>query len=192
MSWTVLIPLKAAGLRKTRLSSLSTDERDELALAMHAHVCTCVRDCGEISCVVSLSATKLGPDQWQLDEGRGLNAELMSYREATPNERLIVLLPDLPFLRTTDVLALTKAGRASPAVASNRHGSGTNALALPPGTTFPFQFGRGSLNAHAVSAGDAGQVLRRPGLMHDIDTHADLAEAANKRHALPPALAKLD
>ncbi len=63
------------------------------------------------------------------------------------------------------------------AIAPDRAGAGTNALALRPTSAIPFRFGPGSHEAHRRAAEAAGLevvTVERPGLAFDLDTPADL------------------
>jgi len=91
----------------------------------------------------------------------------------------VVLLPgDCPLLdpRELDHL-LTGLPASFVAIVPDRHGSGTNALALaPPGAIRP-AFGEGSRERHVAAARDAGvpyAVEELPSLALDLDTPADV------------------
>lgn len=132
----------------------------------------------------------------------GLNAALAHARDhvrttsATPG-RLLVVHADLPLLTTDDVGAVL-AAPSDVVVATDRHGTGTNLLALPvpaapvpsgetdppdgspavPGEGFRFRFGPGSRAAHEAEAAAHGltcAVVQRPGTATDVDTTDDLA-----------------
>ena len=64
------------------------------------------------------------------------------------------------------------------AIVPDRHGTGTNALAIAPPDAFAPSFGPGSLERHVSAARDAGLVHRVepvPSLALDVDTPEDLA-----------------
>ena len=91
----------------------------------------------------------------------------------------VVLLPmDCPLLdpRELDRL-LTGMPESYVAVVPDRHGTGTNALALaPPGAIRP-AFGEGSCARHVAAAREAGipfSVEELPSLALDLDTPADV------------------
>jgi len=120
----------------------------------------------------------------------GLNAALDVGREIAwedsavdPAEdgpvRLLVAHADLPALTPDDVRAVL-AQDAPVVVASDRLGSGTNLLALAPGTgEFRFRFGPDSRAAHVAEAERLGLpavVVQRPGTAVDLDTVDDWGE----------------
>jgi 2-phospho-L-lactate guanylyltransferase len=119
----------------------------------------------------------------------GLNAALDVAREALRAEgvaatRLLVAHADLPALAPDDVAALLPpdAGGSDVVVATDRHGTGTNLLAVPltgPGVRFAFRFGVGSRAAHEAEAARHGLravVVERPGTAADLDTLEDWDE----------------
>ena len=95
----------------------------------------------------------------------------------------IVVVPiDLPLARPADVLSAVAlvAAAAAPAVvaAPDRHGRGTNLLALRPPDVIPFCFGTDSLARHraaALTGGIAWHTLANARLALDVDEPADLA-----------------
>jgi 2-phospho-L-lactate guanylyltransferase len=89
----------------------------------------------------------------------------------------LVIHADLPLLSVDDIAALLTGDGASSAIAPDRHGSGTNALALVEPRGFDFAFGPNSFTRHCVAARGA-RIVTRLGLGLDIDTAADL-DAAN-------------
>lgn len=114
---------------------------------------------------------------WYRDDGESLNAALAALREANLR-RFAVIHADLPFLAVDDIAALFAAADESGlAIAPDRHGSGTNAVAIADERRFPFRFGSGSLAAFRADAGVRYAIVRTPGLMRDVDTPADLDEA---------------
>jgi len=170
--WTALLPLKPPGLRKTRLAGLlSPAQRVALTEVLFARMVAALRGCPSVTQIILLAAS---PGNWTggfiADAGRGLNAELQAARESLAGS-LLVLLPDLPFVTDQDIAALLN---AAPALAPDRHGAGTNAVALQAGAAFQFAFGPGSLRAHAASG---AMMVYRDGLAFDLDTASDYYSA---------------
>lgn len=97
--------------------------------------------------------------------------------------RAIVVVPiDLPLARPADLLSAVAlvAAAAAPVVvvAPDRHGRGTNLLALRPPEVIPFCFGPDSLARHraaALARGILWHTLANARLALDLDEPADLA-----------------
>jgi len=77
-----------------------------------------------------------------------------------------------------NVIQLLDAAEATGlAIAPDRHGSGTNALALGDGRPFAFSFGADSYHLHRRQISGHWRMVPAPGLAIDIDTPTDLALA---------------
>ena len=177
MRWHAVVPLKGRAERKTRLAPhLTPAERHTLTLRLFAHVLNTLRQVPEIAEIAVLC--DLRPENYLgrliADEGRGLNTELTAIACATP-ARLLILHADLPMVLPNDIAAMLSAATKGSAVASDRHGTGTNALALTYPAAFAFHFGPDSLARHLAQPDT--RLVTRPGLALDIDTEADLAAA---------------
>ncbi len=190
MSWTALIPLNAPARRKSRLSGiLSATQRTELSEAMYRHVLDCVELAGVLEAVFTLSPAGGAPNAWVQREPE-LNVELTRIRTLL-SAPLLILNADLPWLQRDDVHAMIAAAeRDGCALAPDRHGTGTNAVALAPEVAFEFAFGPGSLAAHLRAAPQACAVCR-PGLAFDLDTPADLADLLASGHPASDAIERL-
>lgn len=177
MSWTAIIPIKEPELRKTRLAqSLSPLERTRTSHHMMLHVARTVSRHRAIDEVVLVSQS-VPTDwswSWRKDEGRGLNAELDAARSATHMPGALIILPDLPLMSVDDIDALIAgASKHGVAIAPDRHGSGTNAIAIKRENDLRFQFGADSYNLHLQQLGSCATVVRE-GLGFDLDTPEDL------------------
>jgi 2-phospho-L-lactate/phosphoenolpyruvate guanylyltransferase len=176
-SWTAIVPMNVGRERKTRLASrLSGEERERLAEAMARHVVKQLLASGAVGQVCALSPHNphLAGVRWLVDRGRGLNAELA---DVLPASRVLVIHADLPLLNTDEVHALVQAAeRAGAAIAPDKGGSGTNAIALKSSAGFIPNFGHDSLARHRVSLPIAA-IIERPGLALDVDTPDDLDAA---------------
>jgi 2-phospho-L-lactate guanylyltransferase len=178
MIWTALVPLKPPVDRKTRLSGrLSSANRADLADAMFEHVAQTLRRSDLVGRIILMSgASPPGwTGDWRHDAGRGLNAELMAARAALGSAPLLVIHADLPLVDSADITALLAAAVGGCALAPDRHGTGTNALAIRDGRAFEYRFGPNSRALH-VAQGE-GRVVERPGLALDVDTPDDLDAA---------------
>jgi len=181
MAWTAVIPLKAEGERKTRLAErLSGPERTRLSRRLFDHVAAVLARTPGISRVVVLSAAPL-PDwggDWVADLGRGLNSELAAARDRLSQGPFLIIHADLPLLAPDEVRVLLEAAEQSGmALAPDRHGGGTNALAVWDGRPLAFCFGPGSFAQHLAQARDEVAVVERLGLALDLDTPDDLDTA---------------
>jgi 2-phospho-L-lactate guanylyltransferase len=180
MSWTAVVPFKPAGERKTRLGdTLPVDQREALAEQLFGHVLAVLAAEARIGTVLVLSQVRpsrwSGP--WRADGGRGLNAELQAARTDVAGA-MLVLHSDLPLLIAANVAQMIDAGEAAGfAIAPDRHGTGTNAIAVADARPFTFSFGPDSYRLHRRQIAGHWQVVPAPGLAIDIDTPVDLALA---------------
>ncbi|MDB5393919.1 MAG: cofC [Rhodospirillales bacterium] len=124
----------------------------------------------------------------------GLNAALTQAAEVVRLHGATTVLSvscDLPFLIPDDLRALLNAARESQglAIASDREGTGTNALVMSPVGAIPYLYGLGSFAAHQAAARAAGlalSVVRKAGLSFDIDTPDDFEQMEDiKRETIP-------
>jgi 2-phospho-L-lactate/phosphoenolpyruvate guanylyltransferase len=185
----IIVPHRGLAAAKTRLAPvLDDDEREALARRLLKRVLAVAHEaCGDV--VVISPSEALGPlvtgaeARLVVQRGMGLNAGLeQARREAIADgvATLLILHGDLPNLGTDDVAALLDAlpEPDGVAIAPDRAGRGTNALALRPPDAIGFRFGSGSFAAHRAEAEAQGVPLLevdRPGLAFDLDTPADLA-----------------
>jgi 2-phospho-L-lactate guanylyltransferase len=185
----IIVPHRGLAAAKTRLAPVLDDgEREALARRLLEQVLRVAHDaCGDV--VVITPSQALEPvvaaagARLVVQRGMGLNEGLDQARgEAIANgvATLVILHGDLPNLLADDVAALIEAlpEAGGVAIAPDRAGIGTNALALRPPDAIPLRFGIGSFAAHVDVARTANVPLvevHRPGLAFDLDTPADLA-----------------
>jgi len=177
MTWTALVPLKAAAERKTRLANrLSSRERLDISDKMFKRVMAALEQSPGVSRIAILSPERpaAGPSLWLRDQGRGINAELPIALVSLGSRNVIVIHADLPLVSAADIAALIAVARYGVAIAPDRHESGTNALGFKDAARFPFAFGPGSCALHQQAAGSLGWLVKRPGLAIDIDDGDDL------------------
>lgn len=178
-NFTALVPFKYPGEGKSRLAQvLNCEERARLRLAMLDHLVTVLQRLPEITKIVLIA--EVCPEgwqgEWQQDLGRGLNGELDAAMSKSTRPVLIIHA-DLPLVDASDIRALLAVARENGvAIAPDRHGMGTNAVAINDARDFPFHFGPGSCALHLQMVGRASRV-ERDGLACDCDTPADLARA---------------
>ncbi len=183
---TTLVPLRAPGTGKTRLSSvLDSAERAALATAMLADVAASLAAAGLDDVVVvaggpasATAAAELGLavslDPPGVDH---LDAALAAATWRLPDDRhVLVVAADLPRLRASDIRAVL-AEDAEVVVAPTAAG-GTGVLLRRPHGVIPTAFGPGSASRHSELARAAGHrvaIVDRDGIHHDVDTFTDLA-----------------
>lgn len=187
-SWSLVLPVKEAGLAKTRLDPPAPLTRAELARAM-------ARDTLEAAC------SALPPDHVIVvtgdpaarafaehvgarvapDPGRGLNAAIgagIVTAVAEGETAVAVLLGDLPSVQPDDITtALAAAAEHDRAVLPDQEGSGTVLLTSLRGTDLEPDFGPGSAHRHAARATRLD--LDLPRLRTDVDDARALAEVAH-------------
>jgi 2-phospho-L-lactate/phosphoenolpyruvate guanylyltransferase len=177
MDWTAVVPLKQTDETKSRLGAvLQAGARADLVETMVRHVLTILGQEPEVRRIVLLSPVRppWWSGVWEDDGAAPLNDALDRWRRSHGKVPLLVIHGDLPYLTREDIAALLAvAARAGAAMATDVHGTGTNAIALADDRDFEFRFGPGSRAVHAA----AGKIacVERPGLARDIDLPADLA-----------------
>jgi 2-phospho-L-lactate guanylyltransferase len=202
---TAVLPVKRFDAAKQRLAAGIDDERRRaLAAAMLADVLEAIGAARTIERTIVVSgdpvaqelAAEAGaevvPDP--SDAGHVEAALAGIARAEAEGASCVVLLPgDCPLLdpRELDRL-LTGVPERYVGIVPDRHGAGTNALALsPPGAIVP-AFGEGSLARHVAAAREAGTpfgVEELPSLALDLDTPADVI-ALTRELATRPGRAK--
>ncbi len=176
----MLIPVKTFDRAKARLAD-ALDEADRsrlarlsagrvLAAASPLDVFVVCDDSEVASWAVALGARTLTPPVPGLNQAVAFGVERLrqlGYGSA------IVAHGDLPLARS---LAWVGAFRGV-SIVTDRHGDGTNVLALPTTAGFAFNYGPGSGRRHrkeALGLGLSVRWIRHQELSHDIDTPTDL------------------
>jgi 2-phospho-L-lactate guanylyltransferase len=187
---TAILPVKRFAAAKQRLApGMGSTHRAELAAAMLEDVLEAIGAARSIERVIVVSsepraielATASGaevlPDP---DAGGHTGAALAGISRARElGADCVVLLPiDCPLLATRELeRLLTGMPERYVAVVPDRHGTGTNALALAPPDAIEPSFGEGSCARHVAAAREAGVpfgVEELPSLALDLDTPADV------------------
>ena len=186
----IIVPHRGLEAAKTRLApSLDPEERVMLASQLLQRVLRVSREVTEDVVVISPSRAlaeivEASGARLVAQRGMGLNEGLDQARAEAVHQgidTLLVLHGDLPNLRPDDIRTLWRAlpeEGVGVAIAPDRAGTGTNALALRPPDIIAFRFGVGSFAAHAAEVERAGVpavAVNRAGLAFDLDTPADLA-----------------
>ncbi len=190
--WAV-VPVKELGDAKRRLAGyLSVEEREELVLAMLGDVLEALSRSDLTGTMVVTRdpriaelARDFGAEVMEVSV-RGLNAALRQASAALAGRdaRGVIALPcDLPCLDPDDVAEIVGAFEGvfrGVAVVADRHGVGTNGLAMVPPGTIEFCFGEKSFSRHRSAARAAGCEIPTPDLdrmRFDVDTADDLEAA---------------
>lgn len=192
MRWSVVVPVKRLPVAKSRLADPRRAPADHAALALALALDTVRAAAGSAAVarvVVVTDDADAGRAVRTLDAvvvrdepDAGLNPALVHGASAAqrlaPEDGVAVLSADLPALRPAELTAaLSAAAGTSRAFVPDAAGTGTTLLAAGPGTALDPRYGPGSRAGHRASgavelAGDW------PSLRRDVDTAADLAEAA--------------
>lgn len=203
-TWTI-IPVKPLRETKSRLSGvLSMEQRAALTRWMLARTLRILDGVAGLAHMLVVTRDPLVADiahgfaAHVLPEAQpgGLNlavAKGVAWAAQAQAARALVLPSDLPLLSATDVEAVLAVGKASDVVlCADRAQAGTNALLLPAGTAFQFQFGPHSFARHCREAARRGLSCRAvalPGLEFDLDTAVDWEFL--RRSAATPDLCKV-
>lgn len=201
MKATAVLPIKRLDAAKQRLATGIDDERRRaLVAAMAADVLEAIGESRAIERIVVVSGdpvvqelafgagAEVVPDP--ADEGHSEAALAGIARAEVEGADRVVLLPgDCPLLEPRELdRLLTGMPGSYVGIVADRHGTGTNALALcPPGAIVP-AFGEGSRERHVAAAREAGipfGVEELPSLELDLDTPADLVALTRELEARP-------
>ena len=213
MRIAAIIPVGTLEGAKTRLGgTLDAEERHDLVEGLLARTVATALAVDRLDDVLVISpdpevltrAAEIGARTVR-QRTSGLNAGLAEARAdviAGGAEALLVLPIDLPFVTAEAVSALLEPLIEAPegthvVLATDRHGTGTNALGLRPPDVIDFAFGPGSRLAHRAATEAVGATYTEVGgpLTVDLDTPEDLvfveaaesAESAESAGAARPA-----
>jgi 2-phospho-L-lactate/phosphoenolpyruvate guanylyltransferase len=205
MRTVAVLPIKRFARAKQRLrAGVDGPARERLAAAMAEDVLDALGVMAAIDRVVVVTAedsvaaqaARAGalviPDPDEAGQSAAAALGVLAATRELSAQRVLLVPGDTPGLDQADVEVLL--ARTEPVViVPDRHGAGTNALALsPPGAIAP-AFGPGSRARHEAAADAAGLervTLALPSLTHDVDTPDDLA-ALRARGGLGPRTAAL-
>ncbi|MFL5651084.1 MAG: 2-phospho-L-lactate guanylyltransferase [Chloroflexota bacterium] len=185
-----VIPVGSLEGGKSRLGEqLDAEERQDLVAGFLARTVVAALAVDGLADVLVVSpdrdvlahAASLGARTLR-QKSKGLNAGLREARAdvtAGGADALLILPIDLPFVTSTEIARVMdglRNERPTVVLATDRHGTGTNLLALRPPDVIEFAFGPGSRAAHRRAAETAGATyLEIDGpLTVDLDTPDDL------------------
>lgn len=193
-----LVPVKALGGGKTRLSPLLPDAaRYAVSRAMLTDVLTSVLRAPTVDRVAVVTsdptllalARQLGAFTVDEEYPRGLNGAVALGTEFCLRQgatALLVLLADLPLVTAEDVDRLfhQTSGRPEVILVPCKEGDGTNAVLRVPPLVIPSCFGGPSLERYQVIAlreGIACRVIEVPHIAFDLDSVTDLENFATQK-----------
>lgn len=201
MKATAIVPVKRFAEAKQRLAAAIDDERRvALVAAMLEDVLEAIAQARTIDHTIVVSGDPVAqeiaasahvtviPDI--ADKGH-IEAAIGGIATAeVDGAECIVLLPcDCPLLDPRDLdRLLTGVPQRYVGIVPDRHGSGTNALALSPPDAIRPAFGEGSRERHVAAAREAGipfTLEELPSLGLDLDTPADLIALTRELEARP-------
>jgi 2-phospho-L-lactate guanylyltransferase len=194
----VILPVKSFAKAKQRLgdrfggperavlaAAMVEDVLEELARAALGPLVVVTGDPRALASAADAGAVTVIDDR---EDGQSAAALLgMARARELACERALLVPGDCPLVEAHELRDLAaRAQSLDVAIVPDRHGAGTNALALAVGGEFEPQFGPGSCARHveqAVAKGLAHEVVRVPSLELDVDTREDAS-------ALEAALAR--
>src|ERR1700733_14023570 len=190
MRTLAILPIKSFSQAKQRLrSELSEADRRALVDSMLSDVLVALRRVPELERIIVVSGDRVAQRIAQgygatvaEDDERGHNAAVgEGIRTALEDgiERALLVPGDCPLLDPKELEELLShpAGERSALIVPDRHGTGTNALLLPPPAVLAPSFGPDSRRRHLADAAMAGvpaEVVEVPCLALDVDTPDDL------------------
>jgi 2-phospho-L-lactate guanylyltransferase len=192
-NWWTLVPLRGIASGKSRLQSvLDSGQRAALNRQLLAHTLTAIErwrgdlaQCLVVSpCDEALMHVREAGARALREPGGGLNAALAfgaSKAASLGAGKLLIVACDLPDLTADALAALAQfaEGERHAALAPDRNGTGTNALAIDADTTDVFEFGVDSCKRHVATLGRRGYrsvLCERLELAFDLDTPQDHAQ----------------
>ena len=190
MNATAVLPVKRFGAAKQRLAAgITGGQRRDLAEAMVADVLEAIGRARTIERTIVVSGDPIAqelaaqagaevvPDPEDAGHIEAAQAGI-ARAEADGAQAVVLLAGDCPLLdpRELDRL-LTAVPGDYVGIVPDRHGTGTNALALSPPDAIEPSFGEGSCARHVAAARAAGVpygIEELPSLALDLDTPADV------------------
>ena len=186
--WIVL-PIKLLSQTKSRLMTvLSPQERADLTRHLTERTLSVLHRVPEIAGIVIVSrdpeieriGTHFGVRCVAEPASSGLNTAVYTgYQFVTEQKatHAFILPSDLPLLEPQDITAVCQFTTSpSCVIASDKVEEGTNALLLPTGLPFWFQYGRSSYQKHYSEAKRHNlipHIVKRTNLQFDLDTVQD-------------------
>lgn len=178
--WRVVVPFKTGRDAKTRLgAAVGPGARRALADTMLVRLRDAIDASGRFKRAIVVADERPADwhGDWLADPAQGLNAAIAAGLAAAGRPALVIHA-DLPLIEAADLAALLDAAEAAgAAIAPDRHGTGTNAIAIADARGFVPMFGVDSFARHRAQMPMPAAIVTRAGLAVDCDTPDDLAAA---------------
>ena len=195
MRTVAILPVKRFGRAKQRLTG-GFGDRPQLAAAMVADVLDALDAVPELDAVIVVTAqavsarTDVQIVHDPVEAGQSAAAAPRGIARALERgfERALLVPGDCPALDPAEVSARCWPCGGDVVIVPDRHGTGTNALALTPPDVMAPAFGEGSFDRHrglAAAAGASFVVADAGSLELDVDTPDDLAALRRALAARP-------
>jgi 2-phospho-L-lactate guanylyltransferase len=191
LTWSLVIPVKVLAKAKSRLAWLAGKDRAELVLAMAADTVAAALSCPSVATVLVVSddhevraeLATVGALVIADRPAAGLNPALMfgaAHAAARwPGRGVAAITADLPALDQRELgAALVTAAAADQAFVADTAGSGTTMYTAGPAVAFCPRFGPASRARHLKAGALELSLPEGSGLRQDVDTLADLRNAA--------------
>lgn len=189
-AYAVLVPVKRAGVGKSRLAPLGDDLRRDLTAAFALDTVSAVLECRDVAAVtvvtddahlasqIAALGARVLPDGVGEDLNGSLRLAAAEVHRTDPTLALAAVFADLPALRTDDLGEILRSAAADRLTfVADAAGVGTTMVVSPDLDRFTPQFGPASRAAH-LALGAHEVDVASPSVRRDVDTPRDLAAAA--------------
>jgi 2-phospho-L-lactate guanylyltransferase len=189
-AWVVVVPVKRAGIAKSRLTGVTVQQRVALARAFPADCVAAARACPLVRAVVAVTDDEVAAERLRGLGARvipdepdaGLNPALRHahafVHDTYDDAAVAVLSGDLPALRPDELaIALRRAAEHDRAFLPDQAGNGTTLLTAAVGYDLDPRFGAGSAHQHMASGAHPLSPEGLDSVRRDVDTPADLRAA---------------
>ena len=191
MNIWVIIPVKTLSKTKSRLAPiLSSEERASLTVKLLKRLFRVINEVDLIEKVIVVSKderiARIANEAHHIalaePQGADLNESIQfafAHAEQDGATHVLILPSDLPLVTADDLmlfLSLVEEGGETAVVCSDNVQMGTNALLLPVGWSFKFQYGLNSFAKHLDEANIHRLntcIVDVPNIQFDLDTEAD-------------------
>lgn len=176
-SWSLVVPVRRPETAKSRLG---------LGREVAESIARCTLEAASAATLVGRLVLVTDSAQWTggidadvvVERCAGLSAAVRAGLRASGEERVAVMVGDLPVLQPADLMAaLAEAVRVDRGMVSDRHGTGTVLITALKKSAHCPSFGIGSAVAHRSAGYVELAIPATSSLRMDVDTVADLRDA---------------